>query len=477
MTGAAGPNSGFNGGFMNAGVFGTSDQQPGVVGTSSGSSGVLGQAGDAAGVAPAGVCGTSQHQIGVYASSSGSRGVFGESEVSIGVHGASQRSIGVLGWSAQPGPAFGGGNAITPAGVIGTSAANPGVIGTTQTSYGVIGQAGEPQGAGISPTAVLATSAKGVGVAAFSRSQYGIIAISGQPGPLFRLPSSPTAIWGTSAAQIGVAGSSTNTYGVYGQSSQSDGVRGESFAGRAATTPLDSVPAGVFGRSLSNGFGVLGVTPTASAAVVGVSTGPGAGIYGIAPPEGKAGYFEGDVTATGTISGKVKNAIVPFPDGSHRALHRTESPETPGSRISAPARLKRGRAAVKLDGDFAKVIRTNAYLVFLTPEGDCAGLDVKSKGSKSFEVRELNGGAGNVAFSYRIVGKRKDVTAKRFAKIDIAGPMQGGAKPPRPPAPLKASVRCSPACFQPARPLRKAARRSAGRFAQVARLVREAASP
>ena len=132
----------------------------------------------------------------------------------------------------------------------------------------------------------------------------------------------------------------------------------------------------------------------------------------------------------------MKNAIVPFPDGSHRVLHCMESPEHWFEDFGA-GRLKRGRAVVKLDGDFAKVIRTNAYLVFLTPEGDCAGLYVKSKGSKSFEVRELNGGAGNVAFSYRIVGKRKDVTAKRFAKIDIAGPMQGGAKPPRPPAPLR----------------------------------------
>jgi hypothetical protein len=57
--------------------------------------------------------------------------------------------------------------------------------------------------------------------------------------------------------------------------------------------------------------------------------------------------------------------------------------------------------------------------VFLTPEGDCQGLYVKSKGPKSFEVRELQEGTSGVRFSYRIVGKRKDITAhKRFGKIE-----------------------------------------------------------
>jgi hypothetical protein len=52
---------------------------------------------------------------------------------------------------------------------------------------------------------------------------------------------------------------------------------------------------------------------------------------------------------------------------------------------------------------------------------------VRRQGGASFEVRELMGGTSSVAFSYRIVGKRKDIKAhKRFAKIDI--------KPPMPPA-------------------------------------------
>ena len=63
--------------------------------------------------------------------------------------------------------------------------------------------------------------------------------------------------------------------------------------------------------------------------------------------------------------------------------------------------------------------------MFLTPEGDCGGLYIKSKRGDGFEVRELQGGTSNVAFSYRIVGRRRDIKRhQRFAKIDITPPMQ-----------------------------------------------------
>jgi hypothetical protein len=87
-------------------------------------------------------------------------------------------------------------------------------------------------------------------------------------------------------------------------------------------------------------------------------------------------------------------------------------------------RLKRGRAVVKLDADFANVIKRGDYHVFLTPKGDCHGLCVPRQGGASFEVRELQGGKSSMAFSYRIVGKRKDIKAhRRFAKIDISPPV------------------------------------------------------
>jgi hypothetical protein len=71
--------------------------------------------------------------------------------------------------------------------------------------------------------------------------------------------------------------------------------------------------------------------------------------------------------------------------------------------------------------------------VFVTPEGDCRGLYVRRKTAASFEVRELAGGKSNVAFSYRIVGRRNDIKAPRFAKTDTNTRLSLPAAPTRRP--------------------------------------------
>jgi hypothetical protein len=105
--------------------------------------------------------------------------------------------------------------------------------------------------------------------------------------------------------------------------------------------------------------------------------------------------------------------------------------------------VKRGRAVVRLDADFAKVIKRGDYRVFVTPEGDCRGLYIHNRSAASFEVRELAGGTSNVAFSYRIVGRRKDIRRhRRFAKIDTRLQLPADAtRPPRKGAPRAAELR------------------------------------
>jgi hypothetical protein len=129
--------------------------------------------------------------------------------------------------------------------------------------------------------------------------------------------------------------------------------------------------------------------------------------------------------------------------GSKRLLHCMESPEHWFEDFGS-ARLTRGRATVKLDADFAKVVTLNGYRVFLTPEGDCHGLYVRSKRGSSFEVRELQGGTSNVGFSYRIVAKRKDIKRhRRFAKIDmpkVAARAGRGRKTARSPSSRRATL-------------------------------------
>jgi hypothetical protein len=162
--------------------------------------------------------------------------------------------------------------------------------------------------------------------------------------------------------------------------------------------------------------GVIG-TSDALMGIFGFST-RNAGVVGqTANPNSFAGFFAGNAVVTGTLTAAVKNAMVSFPDGSQRVLHCMESPEHWFEDFGT-AKLKRGRAVVKLDADFAKVI-TRDYHVFLTPEGDCRGLYVHRKSGASFEVRELMGGESAIAFSYRIVGRRRDIRRhRRFAKID-----------------------------------------------------------
>jgi len=286
---------------------------------------------------------------------------------------ASATSIGVLGQTGTKAPVFDKNTTYT-AGVVGASRDTTGVLGFSQTDNGVFG----------------ISSAAGTGVFGRSNSGFGVA--------------------GRSELNPGVTGFSTNSTGVAGTAGASGPVPGMLPTTAGVLGDSDALP-GVLGTS-NNAVGVAGYSKNAI------------GVYGETGAAGAyAGFFRGNLYVTGQIFAVIKDAIVPFSDGSHRLMHCMESPEHWFEDFGA-ARLKRGRAVVKLDADFAKTIRTGDYRVFITPEGDCGGLYIKSKRGEGFEVRELQGGTSNVAFSYRIVGRRKDITAhRRFARIDIKPPM------------------------------------------------------
>jgi hypothetical protein len=213
-----------------------------------------------------------------------------------------------------------------------------------------------------------------------------VTGISGTQGPPVTNIETIAGVVGTSDQRPGVIGTSNSHMGVYGS---------------------------------SNNVGVVGRTTN---------------------PASYAGYFAGNVVVTGnlTVVG-AKSATVPFPGGTHRGLYCTESPELWFEDFGT-SKLKRGRAVVALDADFAKVVTPGDYRVFLMPAGDCRGLYVRRKNAASFEVRELGGGKSSVAFSYRIVGRRKDIRAReRFPKIDTRLPLPAAAR--RKPAATAAGLR------------------------------------
>jgi hypothetical protein len=80
--------------------------------------------------------------------------------------------------------------------------------------------------------------------------------------------------------------------------------------------------------------------------------------------------------------------------------------------------LTSGHTHISLDGVFGKTVNTALeYHVFLTPEGDCKGLYVAAKSDSGFDVRELSSGKSNIAFSYRIMAKRKGYESVRMEDI------------------------------------------------------------
>ena len=223
-----------------------------------------------------------------------------------------------------------------------------------------------------------------------------------------------------SGAGAGVFGNCVDTGpGVFGISSGGPGIHGESPGPGGNGVEGIGTVTGVSGTS-DKGFGVWATSSTGSA-ILGHAKGL-SGSKAIAV-DGRtdfstqtAGYFLGKVYVQGSflVTG-AKSAAVPFPDGGLRQLYAVESPES-WFEDFGEGKLVAGKAEVALDPGFASVVRGD-YHVFLTPLGDSNGLFVARRDAKGFEVREQKGGGSTLAFSYRVVARRKDIEGARFAKV------------------------------------------------------------
>jgi hypothetical protein len=89
---------------------------------------------------------------------------------------------------------------------------------------------------------------------------------------------------------------------------------------------------------------------------------------------------------------------------------------------------------VDLDPDYAALIQLDNYHVFLTPEGESAGLYVADMSPSGFAVREQREGSSHLTFSYRVVARPMDIAGDRLAEIDdqeISPPAQAELPEPR----------------------------------------------
>jgi hypothetical protein len=365
--------------------------------------------------ASAGVAGVSGNSgVGVHGSATAGFGVLGQDASGIGVQGTSVSGLGVVGESA------------TAAGVTGRSGASIGVSGEAQTAQGVFGKSTSSAG-------VAGTSSSGSGVHGRSVGGIGVVGDS----------SESIGVYGSSTGMPGVRGDSNSQYGVFGTSISGNGVYGWSTQGPAGVSGYSAQKHALHGESVS-GYGLwaesslgVGVFGYQSASQVG-----GAGVVGLAETgvgvaamsrsnvslyalslTNLAARFDGGVEVHGSfrVIGGPKSAVVRHKDGTHRQLYCMESPES-WFEDFGEARVNKGVCDVRLDAEFAALVDTSSYQVFLTSYGP-ASLYVSKRSTKSFEIRVIADDGGAVAktvrCAYRIVARRKDIKAPRLAKIKV----------------------------------------------------------
>ena len=124
-----------------------------------------------------------------------------------------------------------------------------------------------------------------------------------------------------------------------------------------------------------------------------------------------AGYYDGllyhKIVGNGVVS-----TIVDGPSGDKLTMYCVEAPEN-FFQDFGHEKLINGEAIVELDPTFASSITVDSehpLKVLVQLEGDCNGVFVYDKTSTGFKVKELNGGAANVKFTYNVYATRKNET-------------------------------------------------------------------
>lgn len=371
-----------------------------------------------------------------HATQDGGIGVLGigaKDNSAIGVKGIGK--TGVRGESAKLSDAHG---------VIGLVTGSP-VITPVLPSSGVLGQGfglevpgvrGEGEfGPGVQGSGHIGvqgvTDSSGIGVQGLADQGQGVWGQSKTGAGVFGRSDDGNAVAAFSNNGNAVDANSSNGIGVHGISAKNHAVFGDNRG--APVTPLPGALArtsGCYGATLKN-RGVSGVVgfedwnKNKPETIDDFAT----GVFGQAglffqrerqlTAKGFAGIFLGPVVTWGPLVNFAgpKSAAVPHADGSHRLLYCMESPES-WFEDFGEAKLVKGKAAVKIDKDFAGVAKTDAYHVFLSPYGESNGLYVSRRNRNGFEVREQSGGRNTLTFSYRVVARRKDVPTERLPKFD-----------------------------------------------------------
>jgi hypothetical protein len=240
------------------------------------------------------------------------------------------------------------------------------------------------------------------------------------------------------------AGSSSNgsSIGVYGAATTVASGTGGVFAGNGGGYSTLAGGSGI--AATGTGVGIMGIGTTAGSGTGGAfgannlaitTLVAGSGVSGIGNTVGIAGFVSGNNAGSmggyferngGTFVARVcennggtdqkirgtgaVSTIVRDLDNNEVTMFATEAPEVLFQDYGH-GQLVNGTATISLDPIFTKNVTVNdqhPLRVFIQLEGDCKGVFVTNKTAAGFEVKELDGGTSNVAFTYTIVANRAD---------------------------------------------------------------------
>lgn len=306
---------------------------------------------------------------------------------------------GVLGADlATPNPS---GTPINNSGVNGRSITGQGVFGQTSSGIGVRGIA--DTGTGMS-----ANANGGDGLFGTTQSNLSGIASAGVFGEDV----------GNSSQAAGVEGFSGTGIGVQGDQFERGRFLNAAFLGLTFASSINTFfpaqpPGGLFNSDI--GEGVVAEAQGSAEALAAANFGGGPLIRAY---QGRTEMMELDNAGNMILKGKLTQHGNP-----HAVVHTAEGDVvmySPAQAVASvedvgEAQLVHGQAYVSLDPRFAATMdQTRSYLVFITPQGDTAGLYVAQKSAAGFSVRE-HGGQSNISFDYRIVAQPLEFQGARLA--------------------------------------------------------------
>jgi hypothetical protein len=271
----------------------------------------------------------------------------------------------------------GSGNAL-----LGLSMSGKGLLGQTKFNGSTSINNGQ---AGVNGQDLSGVGTFNAGVRGFSNLGFGALGIS----------TKSSGVLGTSVDGTGVASSSKNGYGMEAYSGNNIGVH---ILGGGEPIPMYH-------------FAALSIDSNSNSGNLIDACAPGAGTCiqtNLCCTSFSVSQF-GDVYIAGQIftAGSCQNGCAKTKaTGERRVRLYTAQESAPTVEDFGRGQLVNGRGFVRIDPTFANIMdTTQAYLVFLSPEGDSKVLYTTDKTSGGFAVHESEGGRSTLAFDYRIVAR------------------------------------------------------------------------